>query len=88
MPVRNSVGTKVFRRVLRGGGHGRCLEGRNTPFRRVRPRRRAPHDGTVLMGPVPVGAVLFSLGCRHKNSKKGKGYQNRALSLLETRVFC
>ena len=35
--------TEVLRRVLRRGGcYRRRLEGRNTPFRRVRPPSRAP----------------------------------------------
>ena len=45
--VRVSVRTGVLRRVLRRGGvieGTRCLEGRNTPFRRARPPSRAPYS--------------------------------------------
>ena len=42
--VRVSIETEVLRRVLRRGGcYRRRLEGRSTPFRRVRPPSRAPY---------------------------------------------
>ena len=40
--VRASIKTEVLRRVLRRGRVIEGLEGRNTPFRRVRPPSRAP----------------------------------------------
>ena len=47
--VRVSIETEVLRRVLRRGGgcYRRRLEGRNTPFRRVRPPSRAPYAGPL-----------------------------------------
>ena len=44
--VRASIETEVLRRVLRREGcYRRRLEGRNTPFRRVRPPSRVPYLG-------------------------------------------
>ena len=48
--VRAPIETKVLRRILRRGGcYRRRLEGRNTPFRGVRPPSRAPY----CRGPKP-----------------------------------
>ena len=46
-------GERVLRRVLRRGSKKglsrRRVEGRNTPFRRVRPRSRAPYNSAIFL---------------------------------------
>ena len=74
--VRVSIETEVLRRVLRRGvlqkALRRRLEGRNTPFRRVRPPSRAPYF--LFPNPAKFPAnFLWSLP-----TKKSRKFHRRA----------